>query len=290
MITATGPFEGLDRFEARPAVVAALRAEGRIVAEDRPYRARGRALLALRHAWSSRGCRCSGSSRSARWPRRRATRSGTAGCAIHPSEHGSRATSTGWTTCTTGASAASCGGGTASRSGTGPAARWSASGPDERAAAGEGWRQDPDVLDTWFSSALWPFSTLGWPDDTAGPARRSTRPASLVTGLRHPVLLGGPDDDVRAVRDVAPEPAGRAVPPRGAARPGPRPARQEDVQVARQHGRPAGLDRPVRRRRHPVHPGPRGQPGQRRRRSARSGSPAPATSATSCGTPPASRC
>ena len=28
-------------------------------------------------------------------------------------------------------------------------------------------RQDPDVLDTWFSSGLWPFSTLGWPDDTA---------------------------------------------------------------------------------------------------------------------------
>ena len=31
---------------------------------------------------------------------------------------------------------------------------------------GEGWVQDPDVLDTWFSSALWPFSTLGWPDKT----------------------------------------------------------------------------------------------------------------------------
>ncbi len=30
----------------------------------------------------------------------------------------------------------------------------------------EGWIQDEDVLDTWFSSALWPFSTLGWPDDT----------------------------------------------------------------------------------------------------------------------------
>ena len=29
-----------------------------------------------------------------------------------------------------------------------------------------GWRQDEDVLDTWFSSALWPFSTLGWPDST----------------------------------------------------------------------------------------------------------------------------
>lgn len=31
---------------------------------------------------------------------------------------------------------------------------------------GKGWVQDPDVLDTWFSSALWPFSTLGWPDKT----------------------------------------------------------------------------------------------------------------------------
>ncbi len=30
----------------------------------------------------------------------------------------------------------------------------------------EGWEQDPDVLDTWFSSALWPFSTMGWPDHT----------------------------------------------------------------------------------------------------------------------------
>lgn len=30
---------------------------------------------------------------------------------------------------------------------------------------GEGWQQDEDVLDTWFSSALWPFSTLGWPDE-----------------------------------------------------------------------------------------------------------------------------
>ena len=30
-----------------------------------------------------------------------------------------------------------------------------------------GWQRDPDVLDTWFSSALWPFSTLGWPDETA---------------------------------------------------------------------------------------------------------------------------
>ena len=34
------------------------------------------------------------------------------------------------------------------------------------APVGEGWKQDEDVLDTWFSSALWPFSTLGWPDKT----------------------------------------------------------------------------------------------------------------------------
>jgi len=32
--------------------------------------------------------------------------------------------------------------------------------------AGEGWRQDEDVLDTWFSSWLWPFATLGWPEKT----------------------------------------------------------------------------------------------------------------------------
>ena len=37
-------------------------------------------------------------------------------------------------------------------------------GPDE--SAPDEWTQDEDVLDTWFSSALWPFSTLGWPDNT----------------------------------------------------------------------------------------------------------------------------
>ncbi|MDR1916677.1 MAG: valine--tRNA ligase, partial [Synergistaceae bacterium] len=43
-------------------------------------------------------------------------------------------------------------------------------------------RQDEDVLDTWFSSALWPFSTMGWPDDT--PALRKYYPTSvLVTGF-----------------------------------------------------------------------------------------------------------
>ncbi len=38
--------------------------------------------------------------------------------------------------------------------------------------------QDPDVLDTWFSSGLWPFSTLGWPDDT--PALRTFYPNSVM--------------------------------------------------------------------------------------------------------------
>jgi valyl-tRNA synthetase len=43
-------------------------------------------------------------------------------------------------------------------------------------------RQDPDVLDTWFSSGLWPFSTLGWPDET--PELRKYYPTSvLVTGF-----------------------------------------------------------------------------------------------------------
>ncbi len=38
--------------------------------------------------------------------------------------------------------------------------------PDPDSPPPEGMQQDPDVLDTWFSSGLWPFSTLGWPDDT----------------------------------------------------------------------------------------------------------------------------
>src|SRR5207245_7877911 len=40
-----------------------------------------------------------------------------------------------------------------------------------RVGAGAALRQDEDVLDTWFSSALWPFSTLGWPDITAALER-----------------------------------------------------------------------------------------------------------------------
>ncbi len=47
---------------------------------------------------------------------------------------------------------------------------------------GVGLRQDDDVLDTWFSSALWPFSTLGWPDETPDLARYYPN-AVLITGF-----------------------------------------------------------------------------------------------------------
>lgn len=48
------------------------------------------------------------------------------------------------------------------------------------------WEQDPDVLDTWFSSALWPFATLGWPENT--PELKKFYPnAVLVTG--HDILF-----------------------------------------------------------------------------------------------------
>ena len=49
------------------------------------------------------------------------------------------------------------------------------------APAGDGWVQDNDVLDTWFSSALWPFATLGWPDNTKLLERYYPN-ACLVTG------------------------------------------------------------------------------------------------------------
>ena len=45
----------------------------------------------------------------------------------------------------------------------------------------ENWKQDEDVLDTWFSSALWPFSTLGWPENTDDLARYFPNDL-LVTG------------------------------------------------------------------------------------------------------------
>jgi len=52
---------------------------------------------------------------------------------------------------------------------------------------GEGWEQDPDVLDTWFSSALWPFATLGWPRDT--PELRAFYPTNVLSTARDILFL-----------------------------------------------------------------------------------------------------
>jgi len=46
----------------------------------------------------------------------------------------------------------------------------------------DNWKQDDDVLDTWFSSALWPFSTMGWPDEDAADFKRYFPTDVLVTG------------------------------------------------------------------------------------------------------------
>ena len=46
----------------------------------------------------------------------------------------------------------------------------------------ENWDQDNDVLDTWFSSALWPFSTMGWPDENSDDYKRYFPTDTLVTG------------------------------------------------------------------------------------------------------------
>src|SRR6478752_6267611 len=51
----------------------------------------------------------------------------------------------------------------------------------------EGWEQEEDVLDTWFSSAIWPFATLGWPDDT--PELRAFYPTDLLTTAREIIFL-----------------------------------------------------------------------------------------------------
>jgi valyl-tRNA synthetase len=52
---------------------------------------------------------------------------------------------------------------------------------------GEGWERDPDVLDTWFSSGLWPFATLGWPEDT--PQLRAFYPTDVLSTARDILFL-----------------------------------------------------------------------------------------------------
>ena len=149
---------------------------------------------------------------------------------------------------------------------------------------GEGWRQDEDVLDTWFSSALWPFSTLGWPDAHRGPGEvLSDQRAG--DRLRHPVLLGRPDDDVRPVRD------GRHASPSTwwpctawcATSTARRCPSRSATWSTRWTGSSASAPTP------PGSPWPAAPTPARTCRSARSGARARATSATSCGTRPGSR-
>ncbi|RJL34564.1 valine--tRNA ligase [Bailinhaonella thermotolerans] len=177
VVTAHGPFEGLDRFEARPAVVAALREQGRIVAEKRPY------LHSVGHC--SR-CKTVVEPRlSLQWFVSVGPLAKAAGDAvrdgrtvIHPPELAKRyfdwvddmhdwciSRQLWW--------------GHRIPVWYGPAGEVVCVGPDEEPPAG--YTQDPDVLDTWFSSGLWPISTLGWPEDTE--ALRKFYPTTvLVTG------------------------------------------------------------------------------------------------------------
>ncbi|CAO5257905.1 valine--tRNA ligase [Frankia sp. AgKG'84/4] len=179
IITVHGAFEGLDRFEARPAVVAALREQGRIVAEKRPY------LHAVGHC--SRCDTVVEPRLSKQWFVKVDPLARAAGDAvrqghvtIHPADLSGRyfdwidnmhdwciSRQLWW--------------GHRIPVWYGPDGEVVCVGPDDAAPAAEGWHQDPDVLDTWFSAALWPFSTLGWPDDT--PDLRQFYPTDvLVTG------------------------------------------------------------------------------------------------------------
>ncbi|MBP2708286.1 valine--tRNA ligase [Microbispora sp. RL4-1S] len=167
VITAHGPFQGLDRFEARPAVVAALREQGRVVSEKRPY------VHSVGHC--SR-CKTVVEPRlSLQWFVNVEPLAKEAGDAvrdgrtrIHPPEMAKRyfdwvddmhdwciSRQLWW--------------GHRIPVWYGPDGDMVCVGPDEEPPAG--YEQDPDVLDTWFSSGLWPFSTLGWPDETADLAR-----------------------------------------------------------------------------------------------------------------------
>ena len=57
----------------------------------------------------------------------------------------------------------------------------------EEPPPGEGWERDPDVVDTWFSSGLWPFATLGWPDET--PELRAFYPTDVLDTARDILFL-----------------------------------------------------------------------------------------------------
>ena len=163
---------------------------------------------------------------------------------------------------------------------------------------GDGWERDPDVLDTWFSSALWPFATLGWPDET--PELRAFYPTDvLVDRARHHLPLGRPDGDdgARVHRRAAVHRRRRSLD-----HPGPR--RAPDVEVARHRDRSARHRRgrraaagvragggvPGLRRRRPALRAARRCPRRRTCASTRSASSRAPISPTSCGTRRGSCC
>jgi valyl-tRNA synthetase len=171
-------FDGLDRFAAREAVREELRAQGRIVAEKRPY------SHSVGHC--SRCDTVVEPRLSKQWFVKVEPLARAAGDAVrdgrtqvHPKELEKRYfdwvdNMHDWTI------SRQLWWGHRIPVWYGPDGAVRCVGPDEQ-PPGEGWTQDPDVLDTWFSSGLWPFSTLGWPDDTAD--LRHYYPTSvLVTG------------------------------------------------------------------------------------------------------------
>ncbi|MQA14254.1 MAG: valine--tRNA ligase [Pseudonocardiaceae bacterium] len=178
-VTDTGtPFDGMDRFAARDAIRDELAAQGRIVDEKRPY------THSIGHC-SRTGVPIE-PRLSLQWFVKVAPLAEAAGDAvrdgrtvIHPAEQEPRWF--GWVDdmhdwCIS----RQLWWGHRIPIWYGPGGEMRCVGPDENPAE-DGWTQDPDVLDTWFSSALWPFSTLGWPDDT--PDLQRFYPTSvLVTG------------------------------------------------------------------------------------------------------------
>ena len=170
-------FDGMDRFEARVAVREKLAEQGRIVAEKRPY------LHSVGH--SERSGEPIEPRLSLQWWVKVESLAKAAGDAvrngdtvIHPASLEPRWF--GWVDdmhdwCIS----RQLWWGHRIPIWHGPNGEKVCVGPDETPP--EGWEQDPDVLDTWFSSALWPFSTMGWPDHT--PEIEKFYPTSvLVTG------------------------------------------------------------------------------------------------------------
>ena len=115
--------------------------------------------------------------------------------------------------------------------------------PERCGACGGPLRQDEDVLDTWFSSALWPFATLGWPEQT--DALRAFYPTDVLVTARDIIFLWVARMIMMGLEFTGEVPFADVV--RALRDPGAR--RAADVEVAGHRDRPARGDRPQRRRR-----------------------------------------